>query len=246
MVGVKSRAALWMTLAILWGAVVSLAAPSGEEKSDRVLEKKVFVHFREHPAKPQGGGGGKPTQDASYAFLAKGCRWKTTEPFCLNAANGENLPQESIYNAVSAGMSAWETSGGSRNIFGDLVYGLRTFNDDATDGVNAISFGALPENTIAITVVWGYFGGPVALREIVEADILFNDLYVWGDAAVNPALMDVQNIATHELGHVAGMADLYTGAASQETMYGYSSEGDTIKRDLYNGDILGIRTLYGR
>jgi hypothetical protein len=56
--------------------------------------------------------------------------------------------------------------------------------------------------------------------------------------------MDVQNIVTHELGHCAGMDDLYESNAVEETMYGYSEEGETKKRDLYLGDITGIIGLY--
>jgi len=56
--------------------------------------------------------------------------------------------------------------------------------------------------------------------------------------------MDTQNIATHELGHAAGMGDLYETTAALETMYGYSTEGETSKRDLYFGDIAGIQNLY--
>jgi predicted Zn-dependent protease len=61
--------------------------------------------------------------------------------------------------------------------------------------------------------------------------------------------MDLQNIATHELGHGFGLADLYnTQSQTQilQTMYGYASLGETMKRDLASGDIAGIRALYGR
>jgi len=58
--------------------------------------------------------------------------------------------------------------------------------------------------------------------------------------------MDVQNIATHELGHGLGLGDLYQTTAWQETMYGYSDNGETMKRDLYLGDIAGIQALYGK
>ncbi|HUT33118.1 MAG TPA: matrixin family metalloprotease [Planctomycetota bacterium] len=246
----KWLAAFGMAIAIVWGALAPFAPASGEDKSDRVLTKKVFIHFRRGRGKPdkpgKPGGGGKPTDDGYYAFLASGCRWKAIEPFVLSAANGEGLSDTFLYDAVLAGMSEWESRGGTRDIFGPLVPGTATYNEDAMDGINAISFGDLPENIIAVTVVWGYFGGPPKFREILEADLLFNDGYVWGDAAANPDLMDVQNIATHELGHVAGMDDLYLPDAGLETMYGYSEEGDLIKRDLYNGDITGIRKLYGQ
>ena len=49
---------------------------------------------------------------------------------------------------------------------------------------------------------------------------------------------------THELGHGIGLADIYD--CELETMYGYSTEGDIIKRDLYDGDIAGLQKLYGK
>jgi len=73
---------------------------------------------------------------------------------------------------------------------------------------------------------------------------MLNDYFEWGDAESHTTLMDVQNIVTHELGHCAGMGDLYKTEASEETMYGYSQEGETKKRDLYEGDKNGISKLY--
>ena len=56
--------------------------------------------------------------------------------------------------------------------------------------------------------------------------------------------MDFDNIATHELGHSVGMADLYTNGCSEQTMYGYATYGETKKRSLEDGDINGVRKLY--
>ena len=42
-----------------------------------------------------------------------------------------------------------------------------------------------------------------------------------------------------------GLVDLYNQKTTDETMYGYSTEGETTKRDLYTGDIAGIQFLYG-
>lgn len=79
-------------------------------------------------------------------------------------------------------------------------------------------------------MIWGYYSGPLPLRELVEWVILFNTYYPWGvDGASD--VMDLQNIATHELGHAVGMGDLYN-ACAQETMYGYSGYGETSKRTL--------------
>jgi len=97
-----------------------------------------------------------------------------------------------------------------------------------------------------VCVVWGFFLGPPSTRKIVEFDIIFDDFdYAWGDATANDELMDLQNIATHELGHGLGLADLYDLDLQEQTMYGRATEGETIKRDLASGDIAGIQFLYG-
>ncbi len=80
---------------------------------------------------------------------------------------------------------------------------------------------------------------------------MFDIDFSWGDAGPtseselgDTSVMDLQNIATHELGHGAGLADLYDDQASEQTMYGYASYGETKKRTLNTGDIAGIQALY--
>lgn len=63
---------------------------------------------------------------------------------------------------------------------------------------------------------------------------------VWKDDDL-PLTVEVnraRDIVTHELGHGIGLADIYD--CELETMYGYSTEGDIIKRDLYDGGIAGL------
>lgn len=80
---------------------------------------------------------------------------------------------------------------------------------------------------------------------ILEYDILFDTDWTWGDATVNPSVMDLQNIATHEIGHAFGLLDLYQRPCSEVTMFGYSSEGDISGRTLEPQDITGIQLIYG-
>ena len=76
----------------------------------------------------------------------------------------------------------------------------------------------------------------------------------WGDATITSTpypgdFMELQNIATHELGHgfeLADLNELTSPTQPLQTMFGYASPGETIKRDLASGDIAGIRALYGR
>ena len=94
-----------------------------------------------------------------------------------------------------------------------------TWDDDSPDGRNELLFGNYSKSgVIAVTIIWGYFSGPPPWREIIEFDILFDTDYTWGDASTDTTVMDLQNIATHELGHGFGLADLYESSASEETM----------------------------
>jgi len=237
------------TSTILISTYMTAAAPA--KGSGRILEKKTFIHFKRGRAKPDNPGkpgGGKKEDEGYYTYIAKGLRWKTTEPFVYNPNNTQGLTVDFIKDSLLAGMEEWEMYGGE--IFGELsADGTAVYDPDETDDKNTFTFGIYEgpySGVIAVTSVWGYFNAPPPYREIVEVDVLFNvEDIVWGEVDDdNPDLMDVLNIATHEIGHCAGMGDLYLTDAIKETMYGYSGEGDTEKRDLYKGDIAGIENLY--
>jgi predicted Zn-dependent protease len=55
--------------------------------------------------------------------------------------------------------------------------------------------------------------------------------------------MDLQNIATHEFGHAAGLGHP-DSTCTGETMYASASFDETQKRTLEAGDIAGINDLY--
>ena len=79
--------------------------------------------------------------------------------------------------------------------------------------------------------------------QILETDIKFNTDYAFKTDGSADAY-DVQNIATHELGHSLALADLYDSADSDKTMYGYAAKGETKKRTLTQDDMDGITYLY--
>jgi hypothetical protein len=234
------------------------------DKKGRVVTKVTFIHFKKEPGKPAGGGGGGKTDSGYYTYIAKGAKWRVAEDVYLNTLNGESAttaPADVVKGAATLAMNEWETPGtATLNIFKNTLVGTVgpkgepiAYNNGAHRDYNTISFGDYSGggNVIAVTTVWGVFGGPVNQREITEAHILLNDVYTWGDATRDvdgdgspDYVMDVQNILTHELGHWVGMGDLYQGGAIEETMYGYSTVGETKKRDLYKGDIAGVTKLY--
>ena len=192
--------------------------------------------------------GGEPDTSSCYKFLAKGAKWKIVEPYVVNPANGDELGRGFLTGNLADNIIKWENEAGV-DILGKGSSTGDVLEADfvAPDHKNEVYFMDLGEtNTIAFAVVWGIFGGPPFARELVEWDMVFNDAFTWSkDATGSTAEMDFENIATHELGHAVGLADLYNDACSDQTMYGYSWEGDTQKRDLASGDIAGIQKLYG-
>ncbi len=236
----------FLIIAVLSLVAVTSAVLAKEQDDRGPLTKITFIHYKKdkNPAKP--GGGTKPGSTACYGYLARGAKWKTTEPYIVNPTNSEGLSSSQVFNAVSAGVQEWDSHHAGPAIFGTgSTDSSAVYNEAALDNKNVVVFGGgLASNIIAVTNVWGYFGGAPQTRGLVEWDMKLNSVFQWGDGATNPALMDLQNIATHELGHSAGMDDLYTTSCNLETMYGYSTEGDTIKRDLNTGDITGLQALY--
>ncbi|MBU4087011.1 MAG: matrixin family metalloprotease [Nanoarchaeota archaeon] len=180
-----------------------------------------------------------------YAFL--GAKWNDLPvSYVIDPDNPDELTEEFVINAMSLGAEEWDNHT-SADIFGSYeVDYFSSWDSDAPDGRNELLFGDYEKDgVIAVAIVWGYFRGKPSSRKIIEFDILFDTDFAWGDAVSNPAVMDLQNIATHELGHGVGLADLYDTVCVEETMYGYSSYGDIAKRDLNEGDIIGIQNLYG-
>ncbi len=192
------------------------------------LERRVFIHYRRGFAKPEGKGKTtKSNTSQCFSLLAKGASWKTVEPYRTTFA-------------VPVGM--WEFN---NNIFGEeenvASEDIEEFTGDL-DNINTAQFGPYPNpNVIAVTVVWGVFIGPPSGRRLVEWDMLMNDWFAWGDG--DPNKMDIANIATHELGHAAGLGHP-PDECTEETMYAFASAGETKKRSLEDGDRAGILELY--
>jgi len=237
-----------VVLLLVAGFALFASAGNGNANNERgPLEKITFIHYKKGFAKPPwaGGGGGSTDTSNCYGFLAKGAKWKTTEPYLINPTNSQGISQSDVVNATSLADSQWDNQV-AFNVFGTgSVNNSAGYNNGSLDGTNTISFGSVSsQGAIAVTNVWGYFSGPPQTRELVEWDMLLDQQdFAWGIGAADK--MDLQNIITHEIGHSAGMGDLYESGCSSQTMYGYSTEGETSKRDLDVGDIKGIKTLYG-
>ncbi len=138
--------------------------------------------------------------------------------------------------AIQAAASTWTNVSGSCFIFN--YAGATTRSAPTYDGHNVLRWGSTG-GSIATNYVW-YSGS-----NILESDVVFNDGFNWSaDPSPPPDRMDVQNIATHELGHSLLLVDLYQSCNSDVTMYGYGANGETKKRTLDPSDEDGIRYIY--
>lgn len=75
---------------------------------------------------------------------------------------------------------------------------------------------------------------------IIDADIAYNPTKTWATNGSSKAI-DVQGVATHEIGHQMGMGHSANTAA---TMYYATGSGNTSQRSLHSDDIAGICYLY--
>ena len=221
---------------------------TARDADGRLVQGFMFVHDKRENAKPPqaGIGGGGST---CYAFLAKGAKWKTVEPYIVDPFNTAVLDEGFVRSNLALDIQKWETAAGINiNIIGDEnVSGIvDRANIGNLNGKNEVIFADVGSSgTIAVTIVWGIFSGPVTGRELVEWDQIYDDVdFDWSSSALGEAgKMDFENIATHELGHSVGMGHP-SGGCTEETMYAYANFGETKKRDLNTGDIAGIGKLY--
>ncbi|HJW97409.1 MAG TPA: matrixin family metalloprotease [archaeon] len=220
--------------ALLVPATLASSLPA-KEKYQEPLDKVTFIHYSN--------GKVKPTSSAP-CFKLMGVKWKMLPVnYVINPSNS-GLPVADIVNALSSSAEEWD-SRTSANLFGTYLINYSAAWDDTAsqvDYTNEYVFGPYPQtNVIAVTNIWYTRYG----KQIVDYDVMFNTYYAWGDGTLNPSLMDLQNIATHETGHGLGLSDVYNSGCFAVTMYGYSTEGDIGKRTLEQPDITGLQKMYG-
>ena len=153
-------------------------------------------------------------------------------------------------NANDAGFATWEavscsalnfTKLGSTSVTSVLPTGAEP------NGHNELIFsqyGAWPfdSNTLGVTVPLGLTDG-----RIIESDIAYSPSVDWSTSSNAPwGYMDIQGVATHEIGHFFGQHHVLEGYFDQwdpPTMAPYTQQGYE-QRSLLQDDINGVCFLY--
>ena len=147
-----------------------------------------------------------------------------------------------VFVAVSPALEEWDGCT-LTELYGIVIEDSTTPPPGAVlDGENTMSWGTIdgPGGIIGVCYYWYYAN----TKEMVEFDIVFDIEEMWSTVGATDAF-DVQNIATHELGHTLVLQDLRSPKDGALTMHAYTWLGDTVKRTLGSGDILGVQAIYG-
>lgn len=190
---------------------------------------------------PKGQKDNNAKSPSCYKLL--GPKWSVTPVnYVINPSNPYGLDENTfVIPSIVSSAETWDAAT-STELFNNAysvnynaVWGNRDFS-------NNIVFGDYPsDNAIAVTRYWYTLIG----RQMLEFDVIFNTRFTFGDGATNPSVFDLQGIATHEIGHGAGLNDIYSTTCGYVTMYGYSWPGDDEKRTIELPDIAGIQKMYG-
>ena len=234
------------TLILCLLPVTVSAEPTNKPITPKDIKEMTFVHFAKPDSPPGQDKKDKPVPEPEDTYKLIGTKLFDTATYYVNTSGAPEGSFAEIYAsfntwdiAVTASLFAY---GGETNLSG------RKYN-----GQNTVSWARIaPKRTIAIATFWYYSDdNPGTLDEIIEFDIVFNSFLNWGidtDGELEEYILtnafDIQNIATHEVGHIVGLADLYDSGNSYLTMYGYGSIGETQKISLALGDIEGAQAIY--
>ena len=208
-----------------------------------------------------------PCSDSAYALWDE--KWFTSFNWYVNFANRpsnitntdtaaalkramSNITGEKDSCGYADGVSLTATYGGSTSIGSSVgqvknasgVYVIRCGNGDTH---SVTTFGDIPSSFVAYTCDWVTLNdsGP---DSTISADIKYNvhdvSFTQYGGKSTCRSRYDLESVATHEFGHLAGLGHVTGAAHANLTMYPTVYYCDIRNRTLARGDVLGLRKKY--
>jgi predicted Zn-dependent protease len=174
----------------------------------------------------------------AYSIMTAGVKWRTFPvTFAIDAANS-HMDVTLAKNAI-------------RKVFTVLDAQI---NPTVTNFRESTTY-----SSAQIKISWRPMDGPYGqlgytsysyrldTKAMISATVAFDSLDKYFVSSIDRcsasgSSFDLQNIATHELGHAINLGHV---SDRLQSMYPTSYAGETLKRSLGNGDKLGIKNLYG-
>lgn len=174
--------------------------------------------------------------------------WDTTYfpiPYYFSAPTFRNSPD--LMLAIDKSIDTWRKVEGTSYEF--LPMGCTESRSSANDGVNQIILvnRGWDLDPMAIAVTRNYYVSGASSRTgmILDSDILINAQNYNFSTDNRANTHDMQNIITHETGHILGLGHEISPEDSDATMYAYASPNEFNKVNLHANDLEGIRAAYG-
>jgi len=243
----------WASFASMLRARIAVTKTSAAQHEEKFYKN---VSVRTQPMEVNGGSGLGPTQNFTFINPNRPPRWFEPDSgqSVVFKINSSGAPSGTIFNDVAAAMNAWSNVSGSAL---RVVSGGSTSNCGllVLDGENTISFNNCDNYSAFSPPAGGGCSGILAAAGIISYDLwqtrVVNGITFYraleGNLSFNPYAScyftnacNVQEIATHELGHALGVGH---SLDSDATMYAYA-HFDGRCASLRSDDANSMRFIY--
>jgi hypothetical protein len=181
-------------------------------------------------------------------------KWDAPVRWFATDRGAPNVSASQFQRAVEQAFATWQAVPTASIDFS--FAGFTSAEPFEDDGVTVLGFQNHPDQDRVLGATT--FLVDTETGEILESDIFFNSAFAWSTAAAGEAgRFDLQSVATHEIGHLAGLAHSALGETeilpngrrrvlgTAAVMFPIAfSAGSIADRELQPDDVAGVSDLY--
>jgi hypothetical protein len=195
---------------------------------------------------PSSGGGDVCSDDADQNQAPQPFAGASSSPmqFLIDNSFAPSAVAGTAESALGRSFSTWDAE--IPGAYFGMTPAESAPNSPRQDGMNVVGWARLvPKSTLA--AAWTYTDDQTG--RVIEADVFFNTAHPWGVASsctspsYDPLVFDLENVGTHEIGHVLGLEHV-SDSAKQATMYPSAPRGELRKQTLTSGDKAGLAAAF--